>query len=82
MNKYIRKPETIEAMRVGFDKWKSIAKWCKSKVYYEKHKPTDIVLAFINVNYYVPIGDWIIKKETGEFDVLSDSNFKKLYEKV
>lgn len=82
MAKYRKKPVEIEAFRVGVEKWKDLAEWCKGRIIRDDHRYTAIVITTLEGNMWARVGDWIIKGVAGEFYPCKPNIFEKTYEKV
>ena len=80
---YYRLPQEINAEQMTVHNIYSVAKWVKGII-----KGTELPKSKQCVDYYnkekqyevrIEIGDFVIKKENGQFEVMTESDFNKTY---
>lgn len=89
IEKYNRKPFTVEAVQITVDNMAEVAEWCGGEVILEQHKNGRLV-QYIKVDVNKPIserqtkayvGDWILKGRGG-FKCYSKKAFPACFEKA
>lgn len=92
IEKYIRKPFPVNAVRITRDNIEEVAKWCGGKVEVWKgrargkivEKPfikMDVSHAISTRQTEGRIGDWILERD-GEFKSYTDAAFQRIFEPV
>lgn len=80
---YYRLPQEVNAIQVTQDNLYSVAKWVKGII-----KGTSLPKSKQCVDFYnkekqyevrIEIGDFVIKKENQQFEVMNESDFNKTY---
>lgn len=81
MNKYIKKINEIEAIQWTGENLAEI--FNKIPLIYRKENTLKGCLIFRN-NYIkeAKISDWIIKTSSGNYYIMTDNNFKELYQQI
>ena len=84
--RYERVPQEINAIQTTQDNLYSVAKWVKGVI-----KGTSLPKSKQIIDYYnkekqceirIEIGDFVIKKENGQFEVMNESDFNKTYRRL
>lgn len=81
--RYERLPQEVNAIQMTIDNIYSVARWVKGIIKgteLEKSKQVvDIWNKEKSCEIRIQVGDFVIKKENGLFEVLSENDFKKTY---
>lgn len=81
--RYERLPQEVNAIQMTIDNIYSIAKWVKG-IIKGTELPKEKMLVDIwnkekDCEIRIQIGDFVIKKENGQFEVMNESDFNKTY---
>lgn len=81
--RYERVPQEINAIQTTQENIYSVAKWVKGIIKGTELKKSKWIIDFYNKEIQkevrIEIGDFIIKKENGQFEVMNESDFNKTY---
>lgn len=85
---YQKKPERVEALKVGPETASIIAHWCGGRMV-EENNPFPPYQSYVGVN--VPTmkgveraqeGDYVVQTPLGAFEVIKEKQFEAIYEEV
>lgn len=91
---YVRKPFTVDAVRVTESNLDEVTEWCKGKIHVDYNEGDEAETVFIEVKVLgarndrqtqAYVGDWVLRKD-GNFKIYTprafENNFSPVYEEV
>lgn len=84
--KYVKKPVVVDAMQfitnneANSDHINNVVSWINTNGGKASHNNTDVLVLTSRGELVVAVGGWIVKNDSGEFEVCKPNIFKKTYE--